>query len=216
MEEIDKLVRGFARFRQRYFQQEPALFDHLRREGQSPKILIIACCDSRVDPALITDANPGDLFVVRNVANLVPPYETGGHRHGTSAALEFAVRCLHVRHVIVLGHAHCGGIRALMQGMQASDQGEFIVPWMSVAQCARDRVLAEMPHADADAQARAVEQAAVRTSLDNLVTFPWIQARVDSGKLDLHGWYFDIDSGQLLRYDEAAGTFDTLSVPTDI
>ncbi len=215
MEEIDKLVRGFARFRRRYFQQEPALFDHLRREGQSPKVLVIACCDSRVDPALITDANPGDLFVVRNVANLVPPYETGGQRHGTSAALEFAVRCLRVRHVIVLGHARCGGIRALIQGMQGTDRGEFIVPWMSVARCARDQALAQMPHADADAQARAVEQAAIRTSLDNLLTFPWVKTRVDSGELDLHGWYFDIDSGQLLRYDDAAGGFDILPVPKD-
>lgn len=214
MEEIDKLVRGFARFRRRYFQQEPALFDHLRREGQSPKVLVIACCDSRVDPALITDANPGDLFVVRNVANLVPPYETGGQRHGTSAALEFAVRCLRVRHVVVMGHAHCGGIRALVRGMDG-DAGEFIVPWMSAARRARDEVLKRMPQADADAQARAVEQAAIRTSLDNLLTFPWVKERVERGELDLHGWYFDIDEGQLLRYDSRAGAFDILPAPKD-
>lgn len=211
MEEINKLVRGFARFRHRYFQQEPALYDQLRREGQSPKILVIACCDSRVDPALITDADPGDLFVVRNVANLVPPYETAGLRHGTSAAIEFAVRGLRVRHVIVLGHARCGGIRALMQG---TDQGEFIVPWMSAAQRAREQILAQMPQADAHTQLRAAEQATILTSLDNLLTFPWLKARVDGGELNLHGWYFDIDSGRLLRYEPATGRFEML--PTEV
>lgn len=200
-EEIRKLIEGFGRFRARHFETEDSLYQRLTREGQSPRIMVIACCDSRVDPAIITDCDPGDLFVVRNVANLVPPHETAGHYHGTSAALEFAVRCLSVQHVIVLGHGQCGGIRALLHGVQGEDGvGQFIKPWMAIADEARSRVMASATGLSADAAARAVEKAAIQISLRNLMTFPWLRDRVQDKRLQLHGWYFDLDHGELLRY----------------
>ena len=120
MKSLDELVAGFHRFQQRYFQSERKLYEKLMLQGQAPKVMVVACCDSRVDPAIVTDCDPGDLFVVRNVANLVPPCEEGGGYHGTSAALEFAVRCLRVEHVIVMGHTRCGGIRALLGDIRFS------------------------------------------------------------------------------------------------
>jgi len=200
-EEIRKLIDGFGRFRARHFQTDDSLYQRLTREGQAPRIMVIACCDSRVDPAIITDCDPGDLFVVRNVANLVPPHETAGHYHGTSAALEFAVRCLSVQHVIVLGHARCGGIRALLHGVQGEEGvGQFIKPWMAIAEEARSRVMESGTGQPEDATARAVEQAAIQISLRNLMTFPWLRDRVQDKRLQLHGWYFDLDHGELLRY----------------
>jgi len=202
-DEIKKLIAGFRRFHSEHFETEDGLYQRLTREGQSPRTMVIACCDSRVDPAIITDCDPGDLFVVRNVANLVPPYETGGHYHGTSAALEFAVRVIGVRHVIVLGHARCGGIRSLINGLPGSgDIGQFIRPWMAIAEEARsihDRGGPERPGA--------AEQAAIRVSLRNLLSFPWIRDAVDRRLLALHGWYFDMDEGDLLCYRETDQQF---------
>ena len=212
MDEIKKLIDGFHRFRAKHYEHDGSPFKQLVREGQAPKIMIIACCDSRVDPALITDSDPGDLFVVRNVANLVPPYETSGHYHGTSAALEFAVRFLAVRHVAVLGHAHCGGIRALLQGLDSGDdRSQFIQPWMEIATEARDKATAGTAAPGSGAVERACEQAAIEVSLKNLLTFPWIRRRVEGRQLWLHGWYFDMDHGELLRYNAATGRFDSLS-----
>lgn len=208
---IRKLIDGFGRFRAEHFETEDSLYQRLTREGQSPRIMLIACCDSRVDPAIITDCDPGDLFVVRNVANLVPPHETVGHYHGTSAALEFAIRCLHVEHVIVLGHARCGGIRTLLRGIHGTDGlGQFITPWMAIAAEARDRVLAADANASGETAERACEQAAIRVSLRNLLTFQWVRERVDTGGLRLHGWYFDMDRGELLCYNPATSGFEPL------
>ncbi|MCL4316106.1 MAG: carbonic anhydrase [Gammaproteobacteria bacterium] len=207
MEQIKKLVEGFARFRTRYFEGQPDLYDQLARQGQSPGVMVVACCDSRVDPAIITDSNPGDLFVVRNVANLVPPCEMGGGYHGTSAALEFAVRSLHVKHIIVLGHSQCGGIQSLLQGIQAP-QGEFIIPWMAIAEEARQKVNTRHAHSPDAVRQRACEQAAIQVSLRNLFTFPWVRERVEQGALHLHGWYFDIDRGELLHYNSSTECFE--------
>ncbi len=212
MEEIRKLIDGFQRFRTKHYERDGTPFKQLVREGQAPKTMVIACCDSRVDPAIVTDCDPGDLFVVRNVANLVPPYETSGHYHGTSAALEFAVRFLAVRHVVVLGHARCGGIRALVQGVDGGDdRSQFIQPWMEIATAARHKAMrgkTGQPSTDVE---RACEQAAIEVSLDNLLTFPWIRRRVENRQLWLHGWYFDMDHGELLRYNPADGGFDSWS-----
>jgi carbonic anhydrase len=211
MDEIKKLLDGFDRFRARHY--EHGSFKQLVHDGQAPKIMVIACCDSRVDPAIITDCDPGDLFVVRNVANLVPPYETTGHYHGTSAALEFAVRSLGVRHVVVLGHARCGGIRALLADNRESDESspwQFLPPWMEIAASARAVAKAISGTASpADAE-RACEEAAIQVSLANLTTFPWVRRRVERRELSLHGWYFDMEHGELLRYDRATGRFTAL------
>lgn len=139
--------------------------------GQAPKTLVVACCDPRVDPALVLDCAPGDLFVIRNVANLIPPAENQGHYHGTSAALEFGVRNLEVQHVIVLGHAHCGGIHALLDG--SVDKGEtFIAGWMGIADAARERVERDYAEASSEVRHCACEQEAILVSLNNLMTFP--------------------------------------------
>jgi carbonic anhydrase len=209
MKEIDDLVAGFRRFQSAYYGERRELVERLARQGQSPKIMVIACCDARVDPAIVTDCDPGDLFVVRNVANLVPPFEKSGGYHGTSAALEFAVRCLHVGHVIVMGHARCGGIRALLGDIRfEGGAGQFIAPWMSIAEEARREVAATHAAESADARAAACEQAAVRISIRNLMTFPFVQGAVAAGRLRLHGWYFDLDGGELLGYDPATGGFE--------
>lgn len=205
MKNIEDLIEGFRRFQAAHFGEQREVFERLAREGQSPRVMVVGCCDARVDPALVTDCDPGDLFVVRNVANLVPPCEAGGGYHGTSAALEFAVRVLKVEHVIVMGHARCGGIRALLGDIGG---GEFITPWMSIAEEARREVQAALPQASAEARAAACEQAAIRISLRNLMTFPFVRAAVAEGRLALHGWYFDLERGELLRCSSASSGFE--------
>ena len=213
MSDVSSFINGFSRFQEKYFGANLHLYDQLR-EGQKPKALVIACCDSRADPAIITDCDPGELFVVRNVANLVPPYETGGGVHGVSSALEFGVRSLEVEHVIVLGHARCGGITALMRGAQATPDAEFVGPWMRIARRARDDVLSHMAAEPFESQVRALEQAAILVSLENLTSFPWIKERVAAGQLQLHGWYFDLVHGALWGYSAETGRFETLVAGT--
>lgn len=208
MKDIEDLVSGFRRFQRRYFGEQRELYERLARGGQAPRIMVIGCCDSRVDPALITDCDPGDMFVLRNVANLVPPYETGGGHHGTSAALEFAVRALGVEHVIVLGHARCGGIRALLGESRIEGGAEFIAPWMSIADAARKTVQREHRDESFDRQAKACELAALQVSLQNLATFPFVREAVAAGRLGVHGWYFDIENGELLCYSAARDRFE--------
>ena len=208
MKDIEDLVAGFRRFQCRYFGEQRDLYERLTHRGQSPRIMVIGCCDSRVDPALITDCDPGDMFVVRNVANLVPPYEIGGGHHGTSAALEFAVRAIGVEHVIVLAHARCGGIRALMGESSIQGGAEFVGPWMSIADDARKLVLKEHPGESLEQQARACELAALRVSLGNLMSFPFVREAARAGRLGIHGWYFDIEHGELLRYSPAHDQFE--------
>jgi carbonic anhydrase len=209
MQGIDDLITGFRRFQSAYYGEERELVDRLVKQGQTPKIMVVACCDSRVDPAIVTDCDPGDLFVVRNVANLVPPYEEGGGYHGTSAALEFAVRCLHIEHVIVMGHARCGGIRALLGDIRFEDgAGQFITPWMSIVEEARREATTSHANGDTESRAVACEQAAVRVSVRNLMSFPFVRDAVAAGRLRLHGWYFDLDRGELHGYDPATGRFE--------
>jgi len=212
MSHIEKLVDGFKRFRNDNYEANHALFERLTKQGQSPKTIVVGCCDSRVDPAIVTDCDPGDLFIIRNVANLVPPFETSGNYHGTSAALEFGVRNLEVENIIVLGHAHCGGIRALLnQAPGAEPQEGFVASWMKVAGNARNRVLSRMHGEPTEKQQRACEQEAILVSLDNLLTFPWILERVAQKKLTLHGWYFDMAHGELLCYNPAINRFEAFS-----
>ena len=205
-----QLAQGFLRFREQHFVHNDALYRQLVEQGQAPDTLVVACCDARVDPSLVLDCAPGDLFVIRNVANLVPPSETLSGHHGTSAALEFGVRHLRVRHIIVLGHAHCGGIRALVETGGASNPDSFIDDWMHLAESARAGIQQEMPEASMETRARACEQRAIMVSLRNLMTFPWVRERVENGALTLHGWYFDIEHGQLLRYNPVTSAFEPL------
>ncbi len=205
-----ELVQGFRRFRERHFTRDDALYRQLVAQGQTPRILVVACCDSRVDPAIVLDCAPGDLFVIRNVANLVPPSENHGGHHGTSAALEFGVRNLGVQHIIVLGHAHCGGIHALMNASGEQDSESYIGDWMRLVAGARAGVEQDMPDASQEARLRSCEQSAILVSLNNLMTFTWVRERVERGVLTLHGWYFDIERGLLLSHDAQTGKFASL------
>lgn len=214
MEDIEKFVNGFARFQQNYFSEPQSLYGQLRA-GQHPTTLLIGCCDSRVDPMLLTGSDPGEMFVVRNIANLVPPC-TPDAPPGVSSAIEFAVCNLEVARVIVLGHAHCGGIRALLdpQPVRQQETG-FVRRWMRIAEPVRERVLKELAHKSSQEQHHACELASILHSLDNLLTYPWLKRRVEQGKLALHGWYFDIDSGALLAWSPIQHTFLPLVCPLD-
>ena len=189
---MQRLIEGYRRFRAGQWPERRATFEALAHHGQSPPAAVIACSDSRVDPAMIFSAAPGDLFVVRNVANLVPAYAPDQRAHATSAAIEFAVRGLEVSDLVVMGHAMCGGIRALLEGAP-HPVGDFLGPWMEIAEPAKRKALACEP---AERQA-ACEREAVKLSLENLSTFPWIAERMAGGRLQLHGAIFDIRSGVL-------------------
>ncbi len=190
------LLAGYRRFREKGWPEQRAVFQSLADTGQSPQVLVISCVDSRVDPAVIFDAQPGEMLTVRNVANLVPPYEPDVAYHGTSAALEFGVRVLAVQHLVVLGHELCGGVNALLEGAPANAR-DFIAPWMSMAESARERALSLRDVSPRD-RGQCCEQDVIKVSLKNLMTFPWIAAPVAAGKLRLHGAWFSIRSGELL------------------
>jgi carbonic anhydrase len=191
---LEDLFAGYQRFRAEVWPERRKLFEALARDGQSPRALVIACSDSRVDPAMVFNAAPGELFIVRNVANLVPPYKPDGDYHGTSAAIEFAVCVLEVPRIIVLGHAMCGGVRALLNGFPDGTR-DFVQPWMTgIAAEARRRTLACTPVEAEEAQAQC-ELETVKLSLRNLLTFPFVAERITSGSLTLHGGSFDIRTG---------------------
>lgn len=202
---MEALIEGYRHFRETYYRENETLLKDLFNRGQAPKAMLIGCSDSRIDPALTLGAKPGDMFVVRNVANLVPPYQPDEDYHGTSAALEFAVKVLKVEHIIVLGHARCGGVMTLLQG---ADPGrtEFVGAWMRIAEPARKAVEAAN-HQDKDQRQLLGELESVKVSLKNLRTFPWVKTAEDAGHLKIHGWYFNIGTGLLWRQN-AEGRFE--------
>lgn len=216
MRDVNKFLKGFRRFQHHYFDRNPELFDRLFTQGQRPRALMVACCDSRCDPGVLTDSEPGDMFVVRNVANLVPPYIQAASYAGTTSAIAFAICNLGVEHVIVMGHARCGGIRALMENKPPScDEEQLITKWLGIAADARQQVLNELPGKSQAIQTRACEQASILKSLENLMSYPWISRRVNDGKLALHGWYFDMENGTLMQYDSDAGEFRVMELQHD-
>lgn len=192
-ESRDALLSGYRRFREDHWPAARAEYEALAAKGQKPHTLIVACSDSRADPALIFDAAPGQLFVVRNVANLVPPYAPDGRLHGVSAALEFGVKVLNVSRIMVLGHAHCGGVNAMMHGAPENCR-DFVAPWVAQGAPVVRRVCEAFPPEQAE---RMAEEAIVRLSLDNLRTFPWIAEREAAGTLVLSGVHFGIADGVL-------------------
>jgi carbonic anhydrase len=204
MGSLERLIDGYRRFRETGWARERERWSRLA-EGQSPCVMVIACSDSRVDPTQIFDSGPGEMFVVRNVAALVPPYETSAGHHGVSAALEFAVTQLEVEEIVVMGHGFCGGCAAALTGQfddAAHGEGHFIADWIEMLRDARDKVRAE--HGE---DFRAMELEGVRVSLANLRTFPWVSEREADGRLKLHGAYFAIADGVLHLLDEAGGDF---------
>jgi carbonic anhydrase len=208
MVDFESLIEGYRRFRESGWSAQRDRWAELA-EGQSPRVMIIACSDSRVDPSQIFDAKPGEMFVVRNVANLVPPFEPDQNYHGVSAALEFAVTQLQVEEIIVMGHGFCGGCAAALTGQfDHADHGEghFIAHWIDMLTPVRDRIRAEHPELDR-AAFRAMEHEGVRISLRNLRTFPWVAEREQARTLKLHGAFFAISDGVLHVLDEESGDF---------
>jgi carbonic anhydrase len=208
MADFNTLLKGYQRFREEGWSRERARWAQLSQDGQSPKVMVIACSDSRVDPATIFDTSPGEMFVVRNVANLVPPFEIGGGRHGVSAALEFAVTQLEVPEIVVMGHGQCGGVHAALSRRFENappGAGGFIAHWIDLLDDARDKVVGQW--GNGEAAVRALEEETVRVSLENLRTFPPIAEREQAGRLTLHGAYFAIADGTLHLLDESTGAF---------
>ncbi|WP_037501436.1 carbonic anhydrase [Sphingomonas jaspsi] len=207
MEGFGNLLAGYRRFRENRYEAEKGRWRELA-EGQSPRAIIIACCDSRADPATIFDTDPGEIFVVRNVANLVPPFEGGGGRHGVSAALEFAVTQLKVPEVVVMGHERCGGIMAALTGCfhdAPAGEGGFVANWMSQIEGPAHEIA--QSHGTDEAAARVLEEVGIRQSLKNLRTFPFVSEREDKGALKVLGCHFSISEGQLYLLDEAEDIF---------
>lgn len=200
----DRLSEGYRAFLDNRFSGERKRYEMLAEKGQKPEIMVIGCVDSRVSPEVIFDASPGELLVVRNVANIVPAYDPDGHQHGTSAALEFGVQALRVKHIVVLGHALCGGIRAFADDTEPLSPGDFIGRWMSQIAPAAEKL--GTPSVDPD-YLRKLELASVELSLRNLMTFPCVRILVERGKLQLHGAYFGVATGRLLVRNPETGEF---------
>jgi carbonic anhydrase len=199
-----RLVDGYRSFVDTRLPLERSRFEKLAASGQRPEVMVICCCDSRVSPEVIFDAHPGELFVVRNVANLVPPYSPTGFTHGVSAALEFAVQGLKVKYIVVMGHTHCGGISAYCEHRNRLNPGDFIDNWMSLIAPAANSL--DETGTEHDYLSR-LEQASIVATMENLLTFPWIKSRVDEHELELIGAYFDVGSGKLTAYDPATRGF---------
>ena len=219
----DRLVAGYQAFISVRFEEERARYRELARSGQAPTVLVIACCDSRAAPETIFATRPGELFVVRNVANLVPPYAPDGEYHGTSAALEFAVRVLGVKDIVLMGHGRCGGIRAAL-GPSANElsPGDFLAKWISLLGPATATLAGASLMTEAERQT-ALERISIRYSLDNLRTFPFVAELERRGELSLHGAWFDIGTGELWVMDSETGDFERLddaaggrAVPIDV
>jgi carbonic anhydrase len=200
-----RLIDGYGAFLAERLRQEQGRFRALAESGQRPEIMVIGCADSRVSPEVIFDVRPGELFVVRNVANIVPPYAPDGRAHGVSAALEFAVGALRVQHIVVLGHAQCGGVKAFAEDAAPLSPGDFIGNWMKLMAPAADKV-PRGALSQADYLTR-LEQANIANGLDNLMTFPYLAKLIERGKIKTHGAYFGVATGELSALDKASGEF---------
>jgi carbonic anhydrase len=211
---VQNLIEGVHRFRETEFGRHKELFQRLARDGQNPHTLFITCSDSRVLAELITQSQPGDLFVVKNVGNIVPPANTTGSTNSTAAAIEFAIESLGVSDVVVCGHSQCGAVRALMDGLPpgASHTLPHLEGWLSVASSVRDTVMKNYAHLKLpEDRLRAAEEENVLFALENLHTYPCVARRLEEGRLHLHGWFFKIDNAELFAYDPKLGQFDPLT-----
>jgi carbonic anhydrase len=210
-----RLIDGYGAFANGRLHAEQNRYRHLAERGQAPEIMVIGCCDSRVSPEVIFDAGPGELFVVRNVANLVPPYAPDGMYHGVSAALEFGVGVLKIKHIVVLGHAHCGGVSAYVEAAAPISPGDFIGQWMSLMAPAAEKV---GPRGDLTRTEylERMEKASIVNTLGNLMTFPRLRKLIERGAVTLHGAYFGVATGQLAVLDNATGQFQPIVAEASI
>lgn len=200
------LLEGYKAFATQRLPTEQTRFRELSVKGQSPEVMVIGCCDSRVSPEVIFDVGPGELFVVRNIANLVPVYQPDGNAHGVSAALEYAVTVLKVKHIVVLGHAQCGGIRAFVDKIEPLTPGDFIGKWMQMF-IKPGEVVEQRDHETMAQFVERIEKAAVFRSLENLMTFPFVRKAVESGQMQTHGAYFGVAEGSLFVLDKTSKEF---------
>jgi carbonic anhydrase len=201
-----QLLEGYQAFSTQRLPTEQFRYRELSVKGQSPEVMVIGCCDSRVSPEVIFDVGPGELFVVRNIANLVPVYQPDGNAHGVSAALEYAVTVLRVKHIVVLGHAQCGGIRAFVDKIEPLTPGDFIGRWMQMF-IKPGEVVEQREHESMAQFIERIEKAAVFRSLENLMTFPFVRRAVEAGQMQLHGAYFGVAEGTLFVLDKTAKEF---------
>ena len=218
---VTPLIDGFQQFRNNFFGEDNSFFKGLVTHGQKPKTMVISCADSRADPAILFDTRPGDLFMVRNVANLVPPYAPDEGQHGVSAAIEYGVRDLKVQHLVVLGHAFCGGIQALCAHHRSAHENggnadaptrEFIQSWIDIASPAIQTLDLDNWQ---DSSQHDAERASIRNSVANLRSFPWIVEAIEAGKLEIHGWWFDMEHGALWGLDQESDKFVQLAPAAD-
>lgn len=202
---MERLIEGFKRFRAEYFHENRARFERLAGRKQHPRYAVVTCADSRIDTTRIFDAVPGEIFLIRNIANLVAPFQPDDRHHATSAAIEYAVRFLKVGQFVVLGHAGCGGIAALLD--PPKNETDFVIQWLDIARPARERVLRETGLSAEDRQRRC-ELEALKSSLDNLVGYPWVAARIEDGSLQVDALYLDLEHGELLLYHRGRDRFE--------
>jgi carbonic anhydrase len=207
----NRLVEGYTAFLGGRLREEQSRYQQLAESGQSPEIMVIGCCDSRVSPEVIFDARPGELFVVRNVANIVPPYLPDDRPHGVSAALEFGVAALKIRHIVVLGHAQCGGVRAFAEDADPLSPGDFIGKWMKLMAPAMDRIGPRGEMEEPADYLRRLEQANIVNSLDNLMTFPRLAKMIERGTVSIHGAYFGVATGALYVCGRDSGRFQPVA-----
>ncbi len=203
------VMEGYKSFRSKVWPKQRKLMKQLALEGQHPEALVIACSDSRVNPAVLLSADPGDIFVVRNVANIVPPFSNEAGHSSVGSALEYGVKVLEVPTIIIMGHAGCGGVAALLDSAEGNaPETDFVGQWIATAEPARDKVVASHKGKSKAEQQKALEEENIRLGLENLMTYPWIRERVEAKKLQLMGTRFDIEKGELYRLTPAQGSFD--------
>lgn len=202
---VDKLVEGYRTFRRTTFARERSRYERLAEKGQKPKILIIACSDSRVSPSVIFNTPPGAIFVARNIANIVPPHDPDGRPRSIGAAVEYAIKVLSVSDIVVKGHAKCGGVHALVNHGAGLPETDYLKPWVEVAAPARALLPTNFELLSVDEKRRASEFAVIQNSIMNLSGYPWVRERMEAGTLKLHGWHFDMHDGKLTRLDHESG-----------
>jgi carbonic anhydrase len=202
---VERLFDGYRKFRRTTFARERSQYERLAKEGQKPKILIIACSDSRVSPSVIFNTPPGSIFVARNIANIVPPHDPDGKPRSIGAAVEYAIKVLNVTDIVVKGHARCGGVQALVNQGDGLPQTDYLKAWVEVAAPARALFPEDFEKLSAEDKRRASEQAVIQHSIINLSGFPWVRERLDAGSLSIHGVHFDFSNGRLTRLDHESG-----------
>ncbi len=205
--DINSIIEGYEEFREKRFVKYEKRFTHLVKEGQNPKVLFISCCDSRVTPSLFTSTDPGDMFVVRNIGNMVAPYSPDNDYHSTAAAIEYAVSVLKVRDIIVCGHSHCGAIAGLYKDLNNDERVVHVKKWLELGSKAKDFISLTMSKADMEEKLQATEKISVVFQLMNLLTYPEVEKLVNEGELNLRGWYYKIESGELEYYDDETHKF---------